>query len=350
MKAVERYFIGIDLHKSLIQICVLDAAGRVLEEKKFRGATFEEGLEAVSYLRRWREGGRLVVEAVGGNRWLVNACREAGLEMVVVDPVKLRLRMLGSKTDRRDAYEMARRLWLGDVERNAATYYPTEGEYAGRKLLRVRHRLVELRQQLVNQIRGLLNAYRIAAPPAPLYSSRNLEKLRKTALPHRDLQSSLEALVGALEAIEGSIEKLKDRILQSQGAEARVVAAMGSLPGTKVQTAATLVLELGDVSRFRNARAAASYAGLVPRVANSADRSHHGPITKRGNPELRWILSEWAVRLMARHPRVRRWAEPMLRRMHKNKVRMALARRLLVGVYVMLRRGEEFSLEKCLAA
>ena len=63
---------------------------------------------------------------------------------------------------------------------------------------------------------------------------------------------------------------------------------------------------------------------------------------------LRWIMGEWAVRLLHRDPRVRAWAAPMLRRIHKNKVRMALTRRLLVGVWVMLTRGEVFSLERCL--
>ena len=114
------------------------------------------------------------------------------------------------------------------------------------------------------------------------------------------------------------------------------------------QTALTVIAELGDVGRFRNARRAASYAGLVPRVANSSDTSHHGPITKHGNAELRWILNQLAVRLLTQHPLVRRWAAPFLRRMHINKVRTVLARRLLVGLYVVLARGEVFSLERCL--
>ncbi len=120
------------------------------------------------------------------------------------------------------------------------------------------------------------------------------------------------------------------------------------VPQVGAQTALTLIYELGDVARFKNARAAASYAGLVPRVANSADLSHHGPITKRGNVELRWIVNQCAVRLLATHSLVRRWAEPRRKRMHKNKVRTALARRLLVAIYSVLRNGEVFSMERCL--
>jgi len=61
-----------------------------------------------------------------------------------------------------DAHEIARRLHLGDIERNARTYHATEEEYRCAKLLRTRHQLVQLRQQVTNQIRSLLRAYRIA--------------------------------------------------------------------------------------------------------------------------------------------------------------------------------------------
>ena len=120
------------------------------------------------------------------------------------------------------------------------------------------------------------------------------------------------------------------------------------IPQVGAQTALTLVAELGDTHRFRNARAVASYGGLVPRVANSADTRHHGRITKKGNKELRWVLNQAAVRLLGTHPVFQRWAAPLLRRMHKNKVRTTLARRLLIGVYVVLSRGEVFSMERCL--
>ena len=130
---------------------------------------------------------------------------------------------------------------------------------------------------------------------------------------------------------------------------ASVSPARTELPSVGALSALTLVHELGDVTRFRNAKAVANYAGLVPRVADSADRSNHGRITKRGNPELRWILNGMAVRLLCRDPRVKTWAAPKLRRMHKNKVRIALARRLLVGIYHMLRHGEVFCMERCLS-
>lgn len=345
----QAYFVGIDLHKELVQVCVLDAHGERVTEQRFLGASLEQGRALVTrVLTQWREGGRYAVEALGMNRWLVDAMREQGLDVVVVDAVKLNLRMLGKKTDRRDAYEIARRLWLGDIDRNAKTYYPDEDRYGCRKVLRTRHKLVQVRQQLVNQVRGLLNAYRVEAPKGELSSKKNLEWLGRVELSGGLLTECLRVLGKALGSVQASIDALTSRI-EEEASKGTISSLQESLEGVGPQTALTLVHELGDVERFTSTRAVASYAGLAPRVANSADKAHHGKITKRGNSELRWILSEWAVRLMTRNELVRRWAAPLLRRMHKNKVRIALARRLLIGVYFMLRRGDVFSLERCLA-
>jgi transposase len=344
-----RHFIAIDLHKTVIQVCVLDEQGELSEEFRLRLATPEDGQEAIRRLTRWRTSGRFVVEALGLNRWFVNGCQAAGLSIVVADAAKLGLKHLGKKTDRHDARELARRLFLGDIDRYATTYYPCEEEYGVRKVLRVRHRLMGMRQQVVNQIRALLNAYFVPAPSSVLYTRASLKALARLELPTADLRLCLQTLVSALQSTQALIEQLTQRMHQQ--AQTEVVQNLEEhLPSVGPQTALTLRYELGELGRFDNAKQVCAYAGLVPRVASSGDTQHHGRLTKRGNPEVRWIVGEWAVRLLAGHPAVQVWAQPRLRRMHKNKVRMTLARRLLVGLYVSHRRREPFSLTRCLAA
>lgn len=344
-----RYFVGIDLHKEVLQVCVLEGAERAVFEQRYEIETLEQGLAVINSLKRWARAGRFAVEAVGMNRWFVDACRVAGFDIVVVDPARLGLRMLGRKTDRRDALEIGRRLALGDIDRCARTYYPTTEEYGVRKVLRSRHELVELRQVVINQIRALLNAYKQVPPLSSLYAPKSLEWLKTCALPNEDLTFMLQQWTQTLEFVQARILELDERIEAKAAADAMSTTLM-TLPSVGPLTALTLRFELGDVLRFHNARAAASAAGLVPRVSQSADKVHHGPLTKQGNSELRWILSELAVRLLAKHKDVQAWAAPHLRKTHKNKVRMALARRLLVGIYHVMRTGEEFSLARCLAA
>jgi len=341
------YSIGVDLHHCVIQICVLDERGERVAEGRIRYSTLDEGQQAVAWLRRFAPA-RIAVEALGLNRWFVNACREADLDVLVADPRKLDLKKLGKKTDRRDAREIARRLWLGDLDRMARTYYPSDVEYGRRKLLRVRHRLVQMRQQTINQLRGMLNAYQIPAPQGALYTGPSRQRLASVALPVAELQQAFEALLAVLERLQAQIQALTRAVEEWATSDSAVAALRDTLPSIGAQSAATLLVELGDARRFGCGRAVAAYAGFVPRVGQSADQAHHGAMTKQGNPELRWITSQWAVRLLTRDPLVRQWAAPLRRRLHANKVRMALARRLLVGVWLTLSRGVAFDLRRCL--
>jgi transposase len=341
-------YIGIDLHRTVIQICVLDEHGERIAEERMRYESLEEGLRAVTLVQGFAPDCRIAVEALGLNRWFVNACLEAGLDVLVCDPRKLDLKKLGKKTDRRDAHEIARRLWLGDLDRMARTYYPSDAEYGRRKLLRVRHRLVQMRQQTVNQLRALLNAYRLPAPRGVLYTRPSRQRLAAIELPGAELQQAFAALLAVLESLQAQIEGLNRHVQRLRREEPAVAVLAATLPGIGAQSAATLLAELGDPKRFAGPRAVAAYAGLVPRVSQSADKAHHGRLTKQGNPELRWILSQWAVRLMKNDPLVQAWAARLRRRVHQNKARMALARRLLVGLWVMLTRGDAFDLRRCL--
>lgn len=342
------YHIGIDLHKLVAQVFVLDAQGEVHRERRLRLET----RELCDHLLDWLEGfgsqARLAVEALGCNRWFVLGCRARKLDVRVVDAAQLDLKRLGKKTDRRDAREIARRLYLGDLDRYARTYFPTEKEYAQRKLLRIKHALTQQRTSLLAQVRGPLNAYGTRSPHGTLYTGPGIAWLREQDFGDEDFNAGFQALVDVLEFTQRRIVQLMKRIRHSAGQEEVASWMMKNLPEVGPQTALTLLAEFGDASRFAHARAVACYGGVVPRVTASADAAHHGRMTHRGNRELRYILGQWAVRLLTRNERVKAWARPMLGRMNKNKVRVALARRLLIGVWVLLARGEVFSLERCL--
>ncbi|MDA1017929.1 MAG: transposase [Planctomycetota bacterium] len=104
----------------------------------------------------------------------------------------------------------------------------------------------------------------------------------------------------------------------------------------------TILAELGDWSRFRNADAVVSYAGLDPGVRSSDGKRHDLKISKAGSPLLRWILIELAHRM--KHTTAR-WAKAFLqisRKAGKKKATVAVARRLLLTIFAMLRDGRAY--------
>ena len=235
------------------------------------------------------------------------------------------------------------------IHRRAVVLHDLDGtEYAHRRLLRVRRDQLRKRTRVVAQIRSELNSYLMRPPSSVLWTWKSIAWLKAQSFPNEQLDFAFQILVSELEGLQHRVLELDKRLKELAKADEEMVQWMEVLPSVGAQTALRMRAELGDAHRFRDSRAVASYGGLVPRVAQSADTAHHGRLTKRGNAGLRWIMGQWAIRLLHRDPVARAWAAPMLRRMHKNKVRVALTRRLLVGVWVMLTRGEVFSLERCL--
>ena len=119
-----------------------------------------------------------------------------------------------------------------------------------------------------------------------------------------------------------------------------------SIPGIGACSAMMVLAEIGEIGRFADKDALNSYAGLVPRVRESAGKAARGGITRQGSPWLRWMMVEAAQVATRTSPAARRYYERLLRKKHKHVARVALARKLLSAVYALLRDGEVFDEDK----
>jgi hypothetical protein len=77
------------------------------------------------------------------------------------------------------------------------------------------------------------------------------------------------------------------------------------LRGIRLVSAATLVAEVGDLTRFDNPKQLMAYVGLVPSEHSSGAKTKRGRITRAGNAQARTMLIEagWSYRLPAREER-----------------------------------------------
>jgi transposase len=120
-----------------------------------------------------------------------------------------------------------------------------------------------------------------------------------------------------------------------------------SLPGIGVILAATIALEIGDVSRFLSAERLASYAGTVPRVHASGDRMRFGPTRPDVNRYLKWGFSEAGNSVAVNH---RRWPERHVSQLYlrlrarkgHHKAVGAVARHLAEAAFHVLSRQQEY--------
>jgi transposase len=94
---------------------------------------------------------------------------------------------------------------------------------------------------------------------------------------------------------------------------------------------------LGPIERFPDGKHVVSYVGLAPAINASADKRYLGKITKQGNALLRWVLGQAAPLAARADDDLRRRYLAILHRRGRPKAKVALTRKLLVRLYVMLR-------------
>ena len=225
----------------------------------------------------------------------------AGHECVVVAPSLIPKRAGDRvKTDRRDAASLARLHRAGEL---TAVWVPDTGHEAMRDLVRAGldavHALRRARQQLAGfQLRQRCHYRR---PAWTRLHRRWLAGLRFEQAAHHLV---LEDYIAAVEAAEARRNRLTAQIaaMLPDWTLAPVVAALQTMRGMARGNAATLIAELGDLSRFANPRQLMAYLGLVPSEHSSGASVRRGGITKAGNGAARRLLIEaaWSYRFPAR--------------------------------------------------
>jgi transposase len=315
-----REYIGVDLHKAFFRVCAVTPTGDRLWEARYPRTA--EGI-ARCVARGIGPAQAVAVEASGPTWAFVDALQASGARIVVVDPRKTKLKAgHAAKTDRLDARRLADALRRDSV---VSIYIPPPTIRELREMCRGRHQVVRVRTRLAQAIRALLLRADAGEPPGTkLHAPAALAWLSAQQLaPAADRTlHRLERLYRAAHA-----EALAaDREVHDRAAADPVATALDAMVGIGPVLALTLRAEIGEIARFRGGPALASYAGLVPRVDSSADRTYVGRITRAGSPWLRWALVEAATHGIRRDDARGRWARRLAVRKGIQKARVALAR------------------------
>jgi transposase len=313
-------------------LCVKDARGAVLE--RLSVVNREEEL-ARCFARLQARHGELAVAAEGSSFFWAFARRVEGYSSLLVMAHAAEVKSIAQatlKTDRVDAERLAELLRLDALP---SGWMADERTRALRGVTRLRRQLVKSRTQWKNQVRAALHREGAEAP-AGLWARPGRAWLEAQALPA--VGAMLRMVDTADELARAEEKSLRERVKE----DARM-RWLETIPGVGVVTAAVIVAELGDAARFRHAKEVAAYAGLVPVVRQSAGkRLARGHITKAGSPALRHAMIEAAWSAVRTSPEVREWFLALGRRKAKNVAIVAVARRLLMAAWALLKHGECF--------
>jgi transposase len=320
--------VGCDFHPSWQQIAWLDSAsGETGEGKLIHG----EG-QAGQFYAQLPQPVLVGMEATGNSQWFIELVEDLGHEIWIGDAAQIRASYVRKqKTDKRDAAHILKLVVEGRFPR---LWTPDREQRDLRQLVLHRHKLVEIRTRIKNELQHLaLN--KGTQRKRRLWSQAGLQLLRE--LPLKPWASCRRAdLLGLLHMLDEQMGKLDGAVEQAAEEHPQAKLLM-THPGVGPNTALAFVLTIGDTRRFQRGKQVASYLGLIPREQTSGGRQKLGAISKQGNRLLRMLLVEAAqttVRLDAE------FRKQYLHRCHqkaKAVAKVAAARKLAVRLYWMLR-------------
>jgi transposase len=293
-------FVGLDVHAETIAVAVAQSTGEVRSL-----GTVPNRPEAVRRLVRKLgspEALRLCYEAGPTGYVLYWQLIGLGAHCDVVAPSLVPTKAGDRvKTDRRDAEKLARSyragdltpVWVPDAEHEALRDLVRAREAAKKDQLRARHRLGKF---LLRQ--GRQRPAHLRMP----WTAGHLDWIRTVQFESAAHRVVLTDYLHEVERVADRIADLNTAILEAIRTAPpqmrAVIEALQALRGVAAVSAATIVAEVGQLSRFQKARHLMGYSGLVPSEYTTGARRRLGAITKTGNAHLRRVIIEgaWAYR------------------------------------------------------
>jgi transposase len=340
-------FVGVDVSNKSWSVSIFSAQG---EHKTFCQPPQAQVL--VNYLQRNFPGAeyRCVYEAGYSGFWPHQALTEAGVQCLVVNPADVPTK--GHERRRRrdpvDSRKLARALRNGEL---LGVYVPSRSAQEARSLVRQRHELVKKQTRCKNQIWALLRFYGYQLPEelqASRWSGAFIAHLHALLFVTASGRQSLDLLLLELAYLRALIAgaTVAIRKLSKQECYRERVRLLLTVPGVGALTAMTLLVELVDLSRFKNADQLASYVGLVPDEDSSGDSQLQTGLTRRRNAHLRHLLVECAWVALRKDPALLHKFEQLTAggQMKKTQAIIRLARKLLCRIRRVLVTGEPYVL------
>ena len=301
--------------------------------------------ELCQLIERLRPG-VVVIEACAMAGWVHDLCGERGVCCRVANTASeaWKFRHSKRKTDRDDALRLAQLAALGQLPE---VVVPAKRVREWRALIAHRQALVGQRVAAQNRVRAVLVGQGLPAPRgAKAWTAAGLAGMAQFARPLAQCgpdelwRGLLDLALTAYRQAEELAAVAEARLDAIGTADARV-RLLDTMPGLGPRTAEAVVAHLGDPKRFRTGKQVAAYGGLVPRQYQSGEDDRRGRITKRGPAVLRKLLVQCAWAMLRYNP----WARATYARLTRGGVTrkkpaiVALARRLLVRLWAMLRDG-----------
>lgn len=287
------FYVGLDYHQNVVQVCMMDAKGRVLRNRKM-----ENSVRAiVKAVRRWGQPQGVAIEACCGAANLADELhRETGWPVSLAHTgFVARMKQNPDKTDFGDARLLADLLRVGYLPK---VWLAPEEIRRLRRLVRYRQQRVDQRRNVKLRIRALLRENRLRCPlDVSAWTKRWLKWLETSDELREDDRWLMDQYLADLIALTERIGEVESRLAACAENDA-VIGKLLTFRGIGLITAVTMRAEIGRFDRFQTGKQLARFCGLSPRNASSGDRQADAGLIRAGNPQLRTVLIQLGHRVV----------------------------------------------------
>jgi transposase len=323
--------IGCDFHPSFQQVAIFDNRTGEIEEKRLQHRE-----EAEQFYRSLAgQQVRVGMEACGHYPWFERLLAELGFELWLGDAAQIRSKVVRKqKTDRRDAEHILRLLLDPDLKQFPRIWVPSLEERDVRQLLVHRHKQVQARTRVKNQLQAMALSQGVQKKRKLWTEAGRAELEKLELLPYA--AERRKQLLQSLDGLEAEIEQLNRRV-EAEVAKRPAAVKLQTHPGVGPVTALAMVLTLGPAERFASGKKVGSYFGLIPSEYSSGGKQQLGHISKQGSSFLRFLLVEAGQTAARYDAELGRFYRRLAVRKHRALAKVAVARKLAVRLYLMLR-------------
>lgn len=337
----QKIFIGIDVHKKSWSVSVF---GEYNMFKTFTQPPSSLALER--YLLNNFAGADFyaVYEAGFCGFSIYNDLNSLGIKTIIVNPADVPIsdKEKKQKSDAVDSRKLARSLRAGEL---TAIYVPQDETLNDRSILRYRNKLVGDQTRCKNRIKGFLYFNGIEIP-----EQFDGTKWGKGFVGWLSVKAksywALEALIDQLLYIQEALKKVNRQLLEISKKDAynKQFELIKSIPGLGTLSAIHVLLEIEDISRFKTNNQLASFVGLTPIRHASGESEWVGPMTPRGNKQLKKYLIEASWIVVRRDPEMMAAFGKLCKRMIKTKAIIRIARKILNRIKAVLESGQPYEI------
>ncbi len=296
-------FVGLDVHKDSISVAY--AAGGRPEPAQFLGPIGTRQCDVDKMIRKLHSKASHLIfayEAGPCGYVLYRYLTAKGFDCQVVAPSLMPKRPGDRiKNDRRDAVELARLLRSGDL---TPVYVPTVEDEAIRDLCRARDATRVTLRAAKLRLKSFLLRLGLHYTGRANWTAAHRRYLAKVVCPTPTQQIVFQEFILAVDEQVERLHRIEQELLDLAPSWRLypVVEALQAMRGVQWVVAITVVVELGDLTRFDNPRQLAAFVGLIPSEHSSGAKRRLGAITKTGNSRARRVLIEgaWAYRYPAK--------------------------------------------------